>query len=216
MLPGFRFLFAAIVLSTSLLIFGLGATALLRAAHQEVASIPARRAPPEPVFAAATDPAPPTLALLRVEPDKVPEPVPVAPPIEPSLKPETPAPLEAAGPDSPASASAAQPAPEPVGPPAADQSRLAILVETPSTADAKPEEMPPPESSPAAATIATLGGPAVAIEGAVLPKPAEATPENGKPEGRRARRARHRQAAQRAARVAGPQQADPFGLPATR
>ena len=38
MLPGFRFLFAAIVLSMSVLVFGLGAAALLRAAHEEVAS----------------------------------------------------------------------------------------------------------------------------------------------------------------------------------
>ena len=48
MLPGFRFLFAAIVLSMSVLIFGLGAAALLRAAHEEFASIPSRRALPEP------------------------------------------------------------------------------------------------------------------------------------------------------------------------
>src|SRR4051812_7141160 len=51
MLPGFRFLFAAIVLSMSVLIFGLGAAALLRAAHEQFASIPSRRPPPEPVFA---------------------------------------------------------------------------------------------------------------------------------------------------------------------
>ena len=51
MLPGFRFLFAAIVLSTSILIFGLGAAALLRASHDQFASIPARRPLPEPVFA---------------------------------------------------------------------------------------------------------------------------------------------------------------------
>ena len=51
MLPGFRFLFAAIVLSTSMLIFGLGAAALLRAAHEEFASIPTRRPPPETLFA---------------------------------------------------------------------------------------------------------------------------------------------------------------------
>ena len=38
MLPGFRFLFAAIVLSMSVLVFGLGAAALLRAAHEEFAS----------------------------------------------------------------------------------------------------------------------------------------------------------------------------------
>ncbi|MFQ3456271.1 hypothetical protein PMN64_23610, partial [Bradyrhizobium sp. UFLA01-814] len=51
MLPGLRFLFAAIVLATSLLVFGLGAAALFRAAHEEFASIPARRAPLEPQFA---------------------------------------------------------------------------------------------------------------------------------------------------------------------
>ena len=72
MLPGFRFLFAAILLSTSVLIFGLGAAALLRAAHEEVASAPARRAPPEQLFTQQNEPvAPPTLALLRVEPPAV-------------------------------------------------------------------------------------------------------------------------------------------------
>ena len=40
MLPGFRFLFAAIVLSMSILVFGLGAAALLRAAHEEFAANP--------------------------------------------------------------------------------------------------------------------------------------------------------------------------------
>ena len=68
MLPGFRFLFAAIVLSMSVLIFGLGAAALLRASHEQFASIPSRRAPPEPVFARQNEPPMPTLALLRVEP----------------------------------------------------------------------------------------------------------------------------------------------------
>src|ERR1700742_2216602 len=58
MLPGFRFLFAAIVLSTSMLIFGLGAAALLRAAHEEFASIPSRRAPPETLFAQRDDAGP--------------------------------------------------------------------------------------------------------------------------------------------------------------
>jgi hypothetical protein len=67
MLPGIRFLLAAIVLSMSILIFGLGAAALLRAAHEEVANVPTRRVMPEPVFAQAAEP-PPTLSLLRVEP----------------------------------------------------------------------------------------------------------------------------------------------------
>ncbi len=81
MLPGIRFLFAAIVLSMSVLIFGLGAAALLRAAHEEVANIPTRRVMAEPVFAQTTEP--PTLALLRVEPEppaKSPEAPPAAPP----------------------------------------------------------------------------------------------------------------------------------------
>ncbi len=69
MLPGFRFLFAAIVLSTSILVFGLGAAALLRAAHEQFASIPARRAAPEPKFAQPIDVSPPVLAMLRVEPE---------------------------------------------------------------------------------------------------------------------------------------------------
>ena len=67
MLPGFRFLFAAIVLSMSVLIFGLGAAALLRAAHEQFAHVPSRRAAPEPVFARLNEPPMPTLALLRVD-----------------------------------------------------------------------------------------------------------------------------------------------------
>ena len=67
MLPGFRFLFAAIVLSMSILIFGLGAAALLRAAHEEFASNPTWRATPETVFARPSEPTPPVLAILRVD-----------------------------------------------------------------------------------------------------------------------------------------------------
>jgi hypothetical protein len=66
MLPGLRFLFAAIVLSTSMLVFGLGAAALLRAAHEELASIPSRRTPPEIMFAPRGQ-AEPTLALVRID-----------------------------------------------------------------------------------------------------------------------------------------------------
>ena len=81
MLPGFRFLLAAIVLSMSILIFGLGAAALLRAAHEEVASVPTRRVMPEPVFAQQVEPSAPTLAMLRVEPaapEKAPDALPAA------------------------------------------------------------------------------------------------------------------------------------------
>src|SRR5579863_7781179 len=68
MLPGFRFLFAAIVLSLSLLVFGLGAAALLRAAHEQFASNPSWRSAPEAVFAQPPQNTTPVLALLRVEP----------------------------------------------------------------------------------------------------------------------------------------------------
>jgi hypothetical protein len=97
MLPGFRFLFAAIVLSMSILVFGLGAAALLRAAHQEFASTPSWHASPEPVFAQRSETQEPVsqgpvsqgpvtqapvLAMLHVEPpaaeEKAPDQVPTA------------------------------------------------------------------------------------------------------------------------------------------
>jgi hypothetical protein len=68
MLPGFRFLFVAIVLTMSILVFGLGAAALLRAAHEEFASNPSWRAAPETMFAQQSDATRPVLAMLRVEP----------------------------------------------------------------------------------------------------------------------------------------------------
>ena len=52
----------------SILIFGLGAAALLRAAHEEFANLPSRRATPEPNASPFNDDQPPTLALLRVDP----------------------------------------------------------------------------------------------------------------------------------------------------
>ncbi|MGL3213847.1 hypothetical protein [Bradyrhizobium sp. BR 1433] len=100
MLPGLRFLFAAIVLATSLLVFGLGAAALFRAAHEEFASIPARRAPPpEPQFAQQPE-TPPVLAMVRVDPpaaDKVTTDTPAAP-SEPAASEQPAAPAEIAAP----------------------------------------------------------------------------------------------------------------------
>ena len=69
MLPGFRFLFTAILLSVSMLIFGLGAAALLRASHEQFLSLPtvAVALPPLPQDQhTMPDPAPPTLALLQL------------------------------------------------------------------------------------------------------------------------------------------------------
>lgn len=67
MLPGFRFLFAAIMLSMSLLVFGLGATALLRSAHEEFASNPTWRAAPEVKLTPQSEATMPVLATLRLE-----------------------------------------------------------------------------------------------------------------------------------------------------
>ncbi|MCK1358306.1 hypothetical protein [Bradyrhizobium sp. 199] len=84
MLPGFRFLFAAILLSTSVLVFGLGAAALLRANHEQYANNSSwRNGPQEQRFAQASEPAQPVLAVLRVEPEVTAEP-------EPSLRDQVP------------------------------------------------------------------------------------------------------------------------------
>jgi hypothetical protein len=68
MLPGFRFLLAAIVLSTSMLVFGLGAAALLRAAHEQFASNPSWHAAPEATFTQQAEAVSPVLAMLHAEP----------------------------------------------------------------------------------------------------------------------------------------------------
>ncbi len=105
MLPGFRFLFAAIVLSMSILVFGLGAAALLRAAHEQFASTPSWRVAPEPAFAqqneasreilreVSREPVTPVLAMLRVEPEPAQQkaaasiPAAAAPPEPPAIAP---------------------------------------------------------------------------------------------------------------------------------
>lgn len=68
MLPSLRFLFVAVVLSLSMMIFGLGAASLLRSAQQEVANLPTRHVQPETVLAREPEAAMPTLAMLRLDP----------------------------------------------------------------------------------------------------------------------------------------------------
>lgn len=80
MLPGLRFLFAAMLICSSLLVFGMGAIALMRASHQQFASLPPRPAP-EPVFAQPPQSVP-SLSMLRAEPS------PVAPPKDAGAEPE--------------------------------------------------------------------------------------------------------------------------------
>jgi hypothetical protein len=74
MLPGFRFIVMTLVLATSVLIFGLGAAALLRATHEQFASMPSLRTPEQQLPATFAERfGSPTLSLLRVDPASAPE-----------------------------------------------------------------------------------------------------------------------------------------------
>jgi cytoskeletal protein RodZ len=236
MLPGFRFLFAAIVLSLSILVFGLGAAAFLRAAHEQFASLPSRRAPAEPVFTRQNDAPMPTLALLRFDPpaiEKTPDNVPaVAAPetVTPAAQAPDAAPVEpeklAALPEEPTStdATAAAPATEttaavvvesPAPVVVQQEVKVAAIAEAPqpSTAAAPATDTLSPEANIAATRIATLGGPIVIID-------ADAKPDRSTIRKRAAQRARERRriaarrarlAARQAALAAQQLQANPFG-----
>jgi len=150
MLPGFRFLFAATLLTISILIFGLGAAALLRASHEQFASIPARRALPEPVFAqqpVLIHPGEPaaTLAMLRIETpmvEKAPESAPAA------------------------MAAPVEPVPDAVLVPPVETERLAALrIDEPSPRGmAKPEAAAGPEPAPPSEAAPIEAAPAAAEE----------------------------------------------------
>jgi hypothetical protein len=253
MLPGFRFLLAAIVFSMSILVFGLGAAALLRAAHEQFASNPSWRGAPETMFAQRGETSPPVLAMLRVEPAPVaqkPDNVPAASlPAEPAavvaalpeqaavsasaeseqitaLTPKDSSPPETAKPETPA---AENPAPGEAAPAQADapapaeQARIAATEQSLPAANeavaaaSEPISAPAsPETGIAETKIATLGGPAVAIE-TPLAKAASAKPERDVIKKRQqARRAAQRRRLAARARVAQQPPAGPFGEPAAQ
>lgn len=102
MLPGLRILFATTILAISILVFGLGAAALLRAAHEEFASLTLWRPAQQPVLTPFTPQVPrlettPVLAMLRIEAPGGTKPLPEAlrrdttpeyrPPLQASLAP---------------------------------------------------------------------------------------------------------------------------------
>lgn len=199
MLPGFRFLFATVVLAGAVLIFGLGAAALLRAAHEEFASLPSRHTAPPPLPARVAEPAPPTLALLRVE---TPE---VAPDI--AMKNATPIALpdkrsataESAA-VTPETTAAAKPE-EIVATPAAS----GIAAVTPAILETPPQPVPTQATAPDAVQRFDMAtNPAAEAEPkpatiASLPAPAEANPavRPDKPAAAKARQAAARAAARR-------------------
>lgn len=234
MLPGFRFLFAAVVLSLSILVFGLGAAALLRAAHEQFASLPSRRAPAEPVFARQNDVPLPTLALLRFDPpavEKTPDNVPTAAAPEtvtPAAQAPDPVTVEpdklAALPEEPMSTDAtpAAPATETAAPTAAaavesaqplavqEKVKVAAIAEAPqpSAAAAPATDTLSPAADIAATKIATLGGPIVVIDEKAAANAADAKQDRSAVKKRAAQRARERRRiAARRARLAARQAA---------
>jgi hypothetical protein len=191
MLPSFRFLFAAIVLSMSILVFGLGATAVLRTAHEEFASNPFWHTAPETTFPQQSEPKGPVLALLRVDPlpaeQEAPDDVPsVAAPVEPAATASVPAepeniaaltseevsPQETAKPENPAAESPAQSETAPAqAEAAAGETKMAATEQASSPANeaaatASEQTSAPalPEADAASAKIAELDAPTVAIE----------------------------------------------------
>ena len=197
MLPGFRLLVAAVVLCLSLLVFGFGATALLRSAREDVASLPVRRAAPQTVFASQ----PPTeavatLSMLRVEtpavstaaaadapaaavPHDIPAPAP-EPARQASLSPDAQAAdARAADPATNAPAldqvapvetlPAAVPAVAAPTAPRADEPTTVAAIAPPVT-DQPVSTLTAADTEIAVMNIATLGGPAVDIEPVPLPK----------------------------------------------
>jgi hypothetical protein len=164
MLPGFRFLFAATVFSMSVLVFGLGAAALLRAAHEEFASTPAWRAPPETVFAQPSEATRPVLAMLQVD---------------------TPV-VEKPSDDVPAATAPAEP-PANISMPAEPETIAALKMEETSPEATKPEipvseaspqeASPPSEAAPAQAdTSASAEETKIAATEQVMPPANEAAP----------------------------------------
>jgi hypothetical protein len=168
MLPGFRFLLAAILLSMSILVFGLGAAALLRAAHEEFASTPAWHATPETMFAQQSEAARPVLALLRVDApveqkvsdnDAAPAPQPTAPAVIASTpaEPET----------------SAEPTPENSSLPEAVKPEIPVAETSPQVA----EPSPLVEAVPVQAAPASADETGIAAVGASTDEAAPAAPE---------------------------------------
>ena len=192
MLPGFRFLFVAIVMSMSMLVFGLGAATLFRAAHQEFASTPSWRAAPETMF--AQQEVTPTLALLRFDAPPAAEQKPAAdaaPTVTevrqpaPDATPVTPA--EPKGPDLAAVTPPERAALDVPSPPAASIQAPATMA-APTEADSSPKPSETTAAMPPAAS-------ATPVETASTPKPETPPSATGR---RRRQRRRTTDAAERA------------------
>jgi hypothetical protein len=130
MLPGFRFLFAAIVLSMSIMVFGVGAASLFRAAHEEFASNPSWRPSPETSFARQSEATKPVLAMLRIDP----------PPAQPKIANDVPAAAVIAAPVAPV-----EPAAQPPMPPEPEKTAALTSEDSVPAETAKPDTPAKPE-----------------------------------------------------------------------
>jgi len=185
MLPGFRFLFVAVVLSLSILVFGLGAAALLRSAHEEFVNLPGRRPAPETVFAQRFEDTTATLAMLRVD---TPVPAPANP--APATAAETPVsvPEQPAGPavtadtdrlGAPLPAISSEPKPEARKPEALDKAAEApAQAEPPAPAEAAaaPVAEQKPEAPTTETRVASMQPPPPAADQLPTPEPSMAAP----------------------------------------
>jgi hypothetical protein len=144
MLPGFRFLFAAIVLSISVLVFGLGAAAVLRAAHEQFADSGTWRPAPDTSAAQQGEMSRPVLAVLRIDqpaPAPSPDAAPATPPAQPAELAPSPAPDKTAALEAPA-ASPAETAKDQTAK-AETAKAVTTKAETkPDTTDTKPDAAP--------------------------------------------------------------------------
>jgi hypothetical protein len=172
MLPGFRFLFGALILSVSVLVFGVGAAALLRTAHEEFATAPAWRPAPETRFAQGNETnTPPVLAMLRVDD-------PPKDAVKDTLKPadvtvEAPK-LEPSAPSDVPVAATVDPAPAPQ--PGLDNTAALQPADAPQAEVAKPETPASENPAPAEAAAATADTAAEPTKLATTEPPPTAAP----------------------------------------
>ncbi len=180
MLPGFRFLFATVVLAVSVLVFGLGAAALLRAAHEEFASLPSWRLAQQPLLAPQFEMNAPTLAMMRIE-------APAPKSIVEMTRPQAPY-MNVVIPDAPRPRTPRQEALRLDAP--RDVPEIKPVEAAAVPADAAPGdsnktgqvETPPPPIAPAAETVASLNAQASTQSSVYAPASVEAPGEQPAPE----------------------------------
>ena len=165
MLPGLRILFAITLLSVSVVIFGLGAAAFLRSAHEDVASAPWR--PIETPVTARVDLAPTTLSMLRVEPEAT-----IAA-ITARADAEAAAVASPAETKPPMATDAASPPPPTLEP----RAEVLITAQPAEAPAVQPEPPPAPQPTVAAVEPAREQAPAVAEAKAAEPRAAETKAE---------------------------------------